>query len=129
MRRHGFNVALGVGLAVLVGAAGISTVLRPHLVTLYRSAFPEKVEFGRGTIAVGGHQVEVEIASTDFARDRGLMYRSNLQPDTGMLFVFDTADQKCMWMKTSSRRNCDPRSVSTGSLDTSSRRRLGKSRG
>jgi len=41
----------------------------------------------------------VEVAATDPARQRGLMFRTHLPPDRGMLFVFDTEDFWPFWMK------------------------------
>jgi uncharacterized membrane protein (UPF0127 family) len=45
------------------------------------------------------HGFEVEVAATSAARTRGLMYRSELAPDSGMLFVFENAGPVAMWMK------------------------------
>jgi len=41
----------------------------------------------------------VEIAATDASRQRGLMYRTHLGNDKGMLFIFDTPGQYPFWMK------------------------------
>jgi uncharacterized membrane protein (UPF0127 family) len=41
----------------------------------------------------------VEVAATDEARQRGLMFRTHLPADRGMLFVFDTEDFWPFWMK------------------------------
>ncbi|MBV9454077.1 MAG: DUF192 domain-containing protein, partial [Rubrobacter sp.] len=48
-----------------------------------------------------GEQVEVpvEIAATDAERERGLMGRTTLPEDSGMLFVFDQDQQLSFWMK------------------------------
>src|SRR5262249_51269459 len=43
--------------------------------------------------------VKVELARTDAARQRGLMYRDRLEPDHGMLFIFDNDAQQSFWMK------------------------------
>ncbi len=44
-------------------------------------------------------RVAVEIASTDEQRRRGLMYRQNLPPDAGMLFLFADDEIHQFWMK------------------------------
>jgi uncharacterized membrane protein (UPF0127 family) len=44
-------------------------------------------------------RVTVEIADTDEARQRGLMYRMNLAPDAGMLFLFPHDEIHGFWMK------------------------------
>ena len=41
----------------------------------------------------------VTLAQTDIARAKGLMYRSFLAPQEGMLFVFDKEDIHSFWMK------------------------------
>ncbi len=41
----------------------------------------------------------VEVAATETARQRGLMFRTHLPADRGMLFVFDTEDFWPFWMK------------------------------
>jgi uncharacterized protein len=51
--------------------------------------------------ASGGKKVEVrvEIADDPFERARGLMYRTVLGEDRGMLFVFPREQQLSFWMK------------------------------
>ena len=44
-------------------------------------------------------QVQVEVASTDAARERGLMFREKLGADDGMLFVFPESSDHVFWMK------------------------------
>lgn len=41
----------------------------------------------------------VEIADTDAARARGLMFRRDLPRDAGMLFVFDDEAPRAFWME------------------------------
>jgi uncharacterized membrane protein (UPF0127 family) len=43
--------------------------------------------------------VTVELARNDAERQRGLMYRESLEPDHGMLFLFDEAAPHAFWMK------------------------------
>jgi len=50
-------------------------------------------------ITVEGHKIDCEIANTDAARMQGLMHRTDLPQDTGMLFVFPWADQQSFWMR------------------------------
>lgn len=44
-------------------------------------------------------RIDVEIASTDFQRQMGLMFRPELEEDRGMLFLFDTEVMQSFWMK------------------------------
>ncbi len=45
------------------------------------------------------HRFDVEVASTSGQRSHGLMFRTKLAPDDGMLFVWDREDILGMWMK------------------------------
>jgi len=42
---------------------------------------------------------KVEIADDDAERERGLMYRTSLAPDAGMLFIWTTPAQRAFWMR------------------------------
>ena len=46
-----------------------------------------------------GTVVEVEIAAEDASRALGLMYRENLEPNRGMLFLFPEDGVYPFWMK------------------------------
>ena len=43
--------------------------------------------------------VYVEVADTEAARERGLMYREHMDDDAGMLFLFPDAAPLNFWMK------------------------------
>jgi uncharacterized membrane protein (UPF0127 family) len=43
--------------------------------------------------------IHAEVASTDSERERGLMYRSKLPGNDGMLFVFQAPERQCFWMR------------------------------
>jgi uncharacterized protein len=50
----------------------------------------------------GGHQiaaVRVEVADTNVKREVGLMYRKHLDPDAGMVFIFQQPQYLTFWMK------------------------------
>ncbi len=42
--------------------------------------------------------VEIELAQTGAQRERGLMYRNQLAPDAGMLFIFTAPEHASFWM-------------------------------
>ena len=42
---------------------------------------------------------KVELAATEESRHKGLMYRTHLNDDEGMLFVFDASGEYGFWMK------------------------------
>jgi len=50
-------------------------------------------------LQLGGHQLQAEYADTFLQRQRGLMGRSELASDSGMLFRFDEVRRHCLWMK------------------------------
>lgn len=76
--------------AIIVGIAGIISL--PSDVKL------ESVEFPRGTVKLDSVVLEVQIADTDPRRVRGLMFQEQLPLDEGMLFVFDDANIRSIWM-------------------------------
>lgn len=50
-------------------------------------------------LSVGGHSIQVEVATTDAARLQGLMNRATLGAEAGMLFDYQAPLPACMWMK------------------------------
>ena len=47
----------------------------------------------------GIHNIQAEVAQTPDERDTGLMFRTAMGPNDGMLFVFEQPGQQCFWMK------------------------------
>jgi uncharacterized membrane protein (UPF0127 family) len=50
-------------------------------------------------VALHGHRYTVEIAQTDEQRTRGLMFRTQMGRDHGMLFIHDVEEPLAYWMK------------------------------
>ncbi|MCD9029646.1 DUF192 domain-containing protein [Luteimonas sp. BDR2-5] len=50
-------------------------------------------------VELAGHRYTVEIADTDAARARGLMFRDQLADGHGMLFIHDSEAPQAYWMK------------------------------
>lgn len=50
-------------------------------------------------LRIGPHAFQVELAATPQQRERGLMRRTHLAADGGMLFVFEQPGRHCFWMK------------------------------
>lgn len=50
-------------------------------------------------VKVAGHPLRVEVAESDPARARGLMYRQGMGRNEGMLFVFEDLGYHSMWMQ------------------------------
>ena len=51
------------------------------------------------TVALAGHVFSVEIATTPAEQAHGLMERTSMPADHGMLFVFQDAEPQTFWMK------------------------------
>ena len=51
------------------------------------------------SLGAGIHVIRAELAANNDTRMRGLMFRKSLEPNQGMLFVFDESIRHCMWMK------------------------------
>ena len=50
-------------------------------------------------LSAGIHVIRAEVANTFENRAQGLMFRKQLGPNEGMLFVFPQIENHCMWMK------------------------------
>lgn len=50
-------------------------------------------------VLINGETIDLEVATTDDEKATGLMYRSNLPPNRGMLFLFDSPTTVSFWMK------------------------------
>lgn len=50
-------------------------------------------------LTAGMHAIRAEVAITPEQRQMGLMYRRDLAPHEGMLFVFEQPAPQCFWMK------------------------------
>lgn len=51
------------------------------------------------SVCIKGRCFQVELAENELQRGRGLMYRTELGEDRGMLFIFDKEDFYPFWMK------------------------------
>ncbi|CAM2186990.1 MULTISPECIES: DUF192 domain-containing protein [Burkholderia] len=56
-------------------------------------------EFPRVKLRAGMYVIDAAVAANDPDREQGLMYRSQLAPNEGMLFVFNENAVHCFWMK------------------------------
>jgi len=61
-------------------------------------ALGAQAELPEITLAIGGHKITAEVASTDAQRSVGLMHRRMLPENRGMLFVFPDIAPHGMWM-------------------------------
>jgi len=69
------------------------------LLTVLTIGASTQTEFQRITLWLNGQPIRAEVASTLASRTKGLMDRKALAQDQGMLFVQDTPQTMCFWMK------------------------------
>ncbi|MCX7897926.1 MAG: DUF192 domain-containing protein [Rhodocyclaceae bacterium] len=83
----------------------IRKLIRPRRAMLFVLYAVSLVARAQGTalptleLAAGIHRIEAEVAATMASRVNGLMFRQQLPPQRGMLFVFPEKARHCMWMK------------------------------
>ena len=55
--------------------------------------------FKKQKIKVGKLSIEVEVAESPAQLEQGLMFRKTLEPNSGMLFIFESEHELNFWMK------------------------------
>ena len=68
-------------------------------VFLFTSLARAQEKMPRMELAAGFHRIEAEVAANQQNRAQGLMNRSSMGSNQGMLFVFTQVDRHCMWMR------------------------------
>ena len=76
-------------------AAGLAALGLATLVSAQEG--PQKLASIR--LNAGIHNINAELATTPEQREIGLMFRTALGPNEGMLFAFERPEQQCFWMK------------------------------
>jgi len=79
-------------------ARRLSLAVAP-LAVLFAATASLGAELSTVELRIKGHRVVAEVAATVQTRATGLMNRFSLQPDHGMLFVFDKPQPQTFWMK------------------------------
>ena len=94
-----------VVFAVAALAAGCGPDEAPPAPPAAPASVPFEIE-GRLSFVRDGdtlRTIDVEVADTDSTRQRGLMERTEIPPDTGMLFVFPAAERQAFYMANTPR--------------------------
>jgi len=73
--------------------------LIPLLLMLATSFHATATDAAAPSAQLRGHTFSIELATTDAARQHGLMERTTLAADHGMLFVFANSAPQAFWMK------------------------------
>ena len=89
------------GIAVL---AVIGIALLGLIALAQEGKTPEDTQvFSRGELVIetasGPLRLDVEIARTDKQHSQGLMFRTSLDQNSGMIFIYDSPRRISMWMK------------------------------
>ena len=58
-----------------------------------------QTQLPRVTLTAGMHVIQAQVATTPEQRAVGLMFRREMPPNEGMLFVFEQPAGQCFWMK------------------------------
>lgn len=81
-------------LLALIGALSGTFLLQMRSSSPIPTAPPDRLQ-----VNIGDQPYSLEIAATPLARQKGLMYRKNLEANSGMLFIFDGVGIQSFWMK------------------------------
>ena len=97
MQRTVRLAALAIGLCLTAACGRSSAPVVPQAHPTSQAGLPTGVL----TITTDGSQavLSVEIADTEATRETGLMGRTDLAPDSGMVFLFEDPFQGGFWMK------------------------------
>ena len=90
-----FAVAVALPLAAITLAA---TAAPAHAQPISAGA-KQPGDFPRAKLTAGMFVIDAAVAANDADREQGLMYRTSLAPNEGMLFVFNENAVHCFWMK------------------------------
>ena len=98
------RLSVSFAALMLLASCGPGDAPRATVPATTRTAGPSpSAAFGTGTATIstasGEVVVRVELATTQEARQQGLMHRTELAPDAGMVFLFDGEDHHSFWMK------------------------------
>jgi len=83
----------------LRGIVASSRLILVFTLICFSALSAENIKFERQKIIVAHKTIEVELADTPEKLARGLMDRTNLAANEGMLFVFSDEQVRTFWMK------------------------------
>lgn len=67
--------------------------------TMLGNAQAQSERFSSAQLNIGLYAIKAEVAITPAQREQGLMFRSQMAQNEGMIFVFERPASVCMWMK------------------------------
>lgn len=100
-KQLGTSIILGV-LLLLVAYVGISLLNKTPNATQEETTEQTNqanTDLEVIDVIINGNVIKAELARTETEKARGLMFREELDSDAGMLFVYQTEDERGFWMK------------------------------
>ncbi len=88
-----------LSVLLFVGCGNRSQASKPQEKPAQPQSTKGDVTFPRKDIYVGGKKINVEIADTVDRRTRGLMFRTSMPENEGMLFIFEQSEPLGFWMR------------------------------
>ncbi len=58
-----------------------------------------QTQLPRIQLSAGMYQIDAQVAQSPDQREIGLMFRTQMPVNEGMLFIFETPSKQCFWMK------------------------------
>ena len=77
----------------------VRMLLWATLLTTAVSGSAQQAQLPLLELFAGMHRIEAEVAATSDSRQIGMMQRTIMPPQRGMLFVFPEVAKHCMWMR------------------------------
>ena len=96
--RFAIAIALPVAALTAVSSLAVLSAQDVHAQQMPAGA-KQPGDFPRAKLTAGMYVIDAAVAANDADREQGLMYRSQLAPNEGMLFVFGENAVHCFWMK------------------------------
>lgn len=94
-------VAFSVPLVSLIAVAPLAAHAQPLAAAPGQMPPGAKkpADFPHTKLTAGMYVIDAAVAANDADREQGLMYRTKLEPNEGMLFIFNETAVHCFWMK------------------------------
>lgn len=77
----------------------LRTLLLPISFVIGMPGWAQQAQLPLLELSAGMHRIEAEVAATSESRQTGMMLRTSMAPQRGMLFVFADSAKHCMWMR------------------------------
>lgn len=94
-----FVIPAALGLAALISMPSSALAAGEQAPKETTEAKKDVQKLKTETLTLQGKKIVAEIADTDATRERGLMFRTKMGENEGMLFVFDYDEKLGFWMK------------------------------